>query len=333
MKIDYSPPKVIRNVSSDSSLFAYGTNVLSRNEYGIVILAGGQGTRLGFNEPKSFFPLNALGKTIIQIHLEEICSYEEKYDTTIPVFIMVNPDDASIYRDKLKKSNYKLPKKIYIFKQTQKEVLDLENKEIIQNGNKLLAPAGHGTVFEDLRQLFPMMDELGVKKVLITGLDNILVKLVDIPIIGYSEKNGHKVIVKSLYIEDEDEKMGVFVQMNNKVGVVEYIYKEQIDSLRKTSPGDYRDGNLLWMYMDINTIKSLSTIKPQFHLALKKQPAMNNDILYYKQESFIFDYFGYIDDMKIVRVGREEYAPIKNREGESNPQDAIQHYLKVKKEI
>lgn len=177
-----------------------------------------------------------------------------------------------------------------------------------------------------------------IKYLLITGLDNILMKPIDEVPLGIMIDKGVKSIGKSIKKEDPEEKMGVFCKKNGKVGVIEY--SEISKELAKKKKGNellYADAHLLWNIYRVDDLEKLSMKKVKYHLAYKKCNYMDqngelvvpNKLNAYKFESFIFDFFDILNDMIIYRVDRyKEYAPIKNNVGIDSLESACEKYKK-----
>ena len=177
-----------------------------------------------------------------------------------------------------------------------------------------------------------------IKYLLITGLDNILMKPIDEVPLGIMIDKGVKSIGKSIKKEDPEEKMGVFCKKNGKVGVIEY--SEISKELAKKKKGNellYADAHLLWNIYRVDDLEKISMKKVKYHLAYKNCNYMNkngelvvpNKLNAYKFESFIFDFFDILNDMIIYRVDRyKEYAPIKNNVGIDSLESAREKYKK-----
>ena len=221
----------------------------------------------------------------------------------------------------------------------------LENNNLIVDENRKIkfASNGHGNVFEAMKKngVISELRNRKIKYLLITGLDNILMKPVDVVPLGIMIDKGVKSIGKSIKKENPEEKMGVFCKRNGKVGVVEYseISKELAEK-KNGAELLYADAHLLWNIYRVDDLDQLSMKKVKYHLAYKKCNYLNengelvvpNKANAYKFESFIFDFFDVLNDMIIYRVDRnEEYAPIKNAVGIDSLESAREKYKNVKK--
>lgn len=333
------------NIVNKSKYINIGIEALKRNEYAIVILAGGQGTRLGFNGPKGtykIFPKENI--TFFSLYIEKIKKIEEKYSCRVPLYIMTSKKNNQETENYFEENKY-FNRKEYIRFFIQDELpMFLENKNLIIDENRQIkfASNGHGNVFEAMKKngIISELKKRKIKYLLITGLDNILMKPIDEVPLGIMIDKGVKSIGKSIKKENSEEKMGVFCKKNGKVGVIEY--SEISNELAKKKKGDellYADAHLLWNIYRVADLEELSKKKVRYHLAYKKCNYLNENgelvipdkANAYKFESFIFDFFDLLDDMIIYRVDRDkEYAPIKNKIGIDSLESAREKYKKYK---
>ena len=304
------------------------------NRYAVLLLAGGQGTRLGYDGPKGTYKLDiGDNDTFFSLYIKRIILFEDEYNVVIPVYIM-----TSIYNyDKTKKyfeDNDYFGKKdsIIIFNQDDVPLFDVKERKILIDENKILmASCGHGNVFKAMREnnIFKDLQNRGIKWLLITGIDNILMKPVDFFSLGLIIKRDSSSIGKSICKLTPEEKMGVFCKNNNMIDVMEYSEIDEMISKARDKKGNliYNDAHLLWNIYDVDRARKIANKNVPYHKALKNI-SMNLDIgNVYKLESFIFDYFRYFNDMIILRVNRnEEFAQIKNKSGIDSPETAYKLY-------
>lgn len=340
--IDFIEAKKIENIKKYLNI---GIKTLKNNEYAVVILAGGQGTRLGFNGPKGIFQVFDEDKTtFFSLYVNRIKSYEEKYSCKIPIYIMTSEENNLQTIKYFQENDYFGKKNEISFFSQDKLPMFLKNKNIIIDENKRVkfASNGHGNVFEAMKKnnIISEFKNKGVKYVLITGLDNILMKPVDEIPLGIMIDRGVKSIGKSVKKKEPNEKMGVFCRKNGKVGVMEYseISEKLANERNDENELKYADAHLLWNIYRVDCLEKLSFRAPKYHLAIKKCKYIdeNGNIVIpkepnaYKFESFIFDFFDILDDMIVYRVDRDrEYAPIKNLIGIDSLVSARKKYYKV----
>lgn len=245
-----------------------------------------------------------------------------------------------------KNEYFNYPKeKIRFFEQGELPVLNEEGKLLIdKNGNINEASDGHGGVFISMRKngIIEDMKKKGIKWAFIGPVDNILVKMVDDIFIGLCEEKKVLAGGKSIIKDYPEEKVGVFCKKQGKPSVIEYteISKEMAEKTDNKGNLIYGESHINCNLFNINVIEEISKDKLPYHSAYKKIEYLKEDGQVekpespnaYKFETFIFDAFEQLKDMVILRVKREEeFAPIKNKEGNDSPKTAKKLYEKFYK--
>lgn len=307
-----------------------GLNIIKQNKYAVITMAGGQGTRLGWDGPKGTFKLSN-GKFIFQILAEKFKDFEKKYGTYPYWYVMTSKHNNDETVDFFKQHNYfELDKdKIKFFKQDELPLLTPEGKMIIEDDEIKTASNGNGAIYAALikEKILEDMKLKNIEWLYISGVDNIMVNFIDPIFLGLTINNNMQIASKSVAKAYPEEKVGVFCKKNGKPGIVEYI--ELTEEMRndKNENGDliYGDANIISHLLNINVIHKITEQNLQYHKEIKKG--------LYKFEAFIFDGFKAMDDMLVMRVKREnEFAPIKNKEGVDSPDTALEIYEKARKE-
>jgi len=297
-----------------------GKDILKRGKAAAFLIAGGQGSRLGFEGPKGAFRLESLGKSIFQIHAENML----KLGKNIPWVIMTSPLNNRETIEHFEQNNYfgldksliKFIEQGTVFAMTQSRELIFEN-----NGDLFLAPDGNGGCFRALCASggLKWLEEQDIEIVFLYGVDNILAKPCDPPFIGAfldSKMAAASKVVKKKYPE---EKMGVFAFKNGLPGVIEY--SEISPELAKKLDG----GNILAHLFTMESLKKLEQESLPWHLAVKRVCGIENA---FKFEQLLFDAFPKLGTMYLTGVLREEeFAPIKNASGEDSPESAVEMFL------
>lgn len=316
-----------------------GNNIIKNNRYAVVTMAGGQGTRLGFDGPKGTYILKN-GKSIFEILCDNLKESYNTYGVKIHWYIMTSRENNECTVDFFEKNNYfdYGKENISFFSQNHLPMLDEEGKIILESTSSLkLASDGSGGVFNALNEIINELNINNIEWVYISGIDNILSVLVDPLFIGLTIYNKNKVSSKSILKTDPNEKTGVFCKRNKHPGVLEYT--EITDELRYARKDNnellYCENNILSNLFNIEILNNVISKPLEYHVAHKKCNILDNhgnicevnNPNAYKFESFIFDIFGYVDDLLLLRVKREdEFAPIKNKEGIDSPQTALELY-------
>lgn len=321
-----------------------GKDIISAGEYAVITMAGGQGTRLGHTGPKGTYllHLNSGDKYIFELFAEQLLAAYNKYGVYISWYIMTSEANDKDTREFFNLHNFfGYPEgKIQFFKQGELPITDTEGNLVLEAKDKVFkASDGNGGIFNALSKnnITSTLKINGVKWVLITGIDNILVNLADEMYLGLvassSALNGVKSIEKTL----PEEKVGLFCKRNNKPSIVEYSELDETMRYAKDKDGSllYKEANIVNHLLSIELLEKIQNEKLPIHRAYKGLNYVNKngdfivakDPNLYKYEYFIFDYFNFVDDVVIYRVDRnKEFAPVKNKEGVDSPSTATALY-------
>ncbi len=325
-----------------------GKSIIEEGKYAIVTMAGGQGTRLGYVAPKGTFKIGGgVDKSLFEALSDTIKEAREKYKNSIPWYIMTSRENNNATEKFFEKNDFfGLPyEDVKFFKQGELPMIGIDGKLLLdETGIIKLAADGHGGVFEALDKsgYLEDMKTRGIEWVFISGVDNVLAGLVDPIAVGLSITNGTLATGKSVVKRSPDEKVGVFCKKNNRPYVIEYteITDEMANAKDKNGELLYGESHILTNLFNIKALEEIAKNKLPYHSAFKKAKYMDSEgnIIKpekpnaYKFEAFIFDAFESLEDMSILRVKREdEFAPLKNAEGEDSPNTATQLYINYMK--
>lgn len=340
--ISYVDKDKLENINKYEKI---GEEEIKKGKLAFVTMAGGQGTRLGHKGPKGTFKLVG-NKTLFEIICDTLKISIQKYNVSIPWYIMTSRENHEETVNFFKEKNYLgYPKKdIYFFKQGELPMIG-ENGKLLLNKNGFVKEAadGHGGVFESIKKngILEDMKKRKIEWVFISGVDNPLVKMVDPVFIGLSKEKNVLAAGKSLVKASPSEKVGVFCKRNGIPSVIEYteISKELAEAVDNNGELLFGEAHVIMNMFNIKALERIGDKKLPYHSAYKKAEYKdeNGQIVIpdkpnaYKFESFIFDAFSSLDDMLIMRVKREEeFAPVKNAEGEDSPTTAKKLYLNYK---
>ncbi len=328
---------------------AIGEKAIRNRKLAAVTMAGGQGTRLGHNGPKGTFDIGLEShKSLFELLSDSLKEQGKKYGVIIPWFIMTsreNNDQTIEFFAKHRFFGYEKDKNIFFFKQGELPMLDTEGKILIgEDGLVKEAADGHGGIYEALVKngMTKKMRELGVEWIFIGGVDNCLVKMVDPVLMGIAISKHVTAAGKSVVKANPQEKVGVFCKKNGKPSVVEYteIPKEMAEMTDEKGQLVYGESHILCNLFNIDAVERMGNKPLPYHTAFKKATYIDkngNKVVpdgpnAYKFEAFLFDAFGELDDMAILRVKREEeFAPVKNATGTDSPETARELYRKFYK--
>jgi UDP-N-acetylglucosamine/UDP-N-acetylgalactosamine diphosphorylase len=334
--------------SSANELASYesdGLKAIAENKVAVILLAGGQGTRLGVDYPKGMYSVDLLSrKTLYQLQAERLIKVKQladaKFNATssqtsaasIPWYIMTSEATKESTADFFREHNYfGLDKdSIVLFEQGMLPCLTKEGKIILDEKFKVSkAPDGNGGIYRALAKkgILDDMAKRGVEYVQVYCVDNILVKMADPVFTGFCIQKNANCAAKVVKKTDPEEKVGVICKVNNKFQVVEYSeISEKCRNLREKETDElvFNAGNICNHFFRKDFLDAICTKHERelkHHIAEKKiayvdeqgqrvSPKQVNGI---KLEKFVFDVFPFSDKFVIWEVCRqEEFAPLKN---------------------
>jgi len=323
-----------------------GAEEIKNGKLAVVTMAGGQGTRLGHNGPKGTYILNIKPepKSLFEILCDNLKDAKNKYDVIIPWYIMTSRENNAQTVEFFEKNNYfNYPKdSIKFFVQGELPMIDTNGKVLLtEEGIIKEAADGHGGIFEAMfkNNVVEDMKKRNIEWIFIGPIDNPLAKMVDEVLIGLSKEKGVLEAGKSLVKANPNEKVGVFCKKNGKPSVVEYteITEEMAKKLDENNNLVYGESHINCNMFNIKGLEIIGNQKLPYHSAFKKATYLDEqgNIIKpeepnaYKFESFIFDAFNKLNDMLILRVKRkDEFAPVKNKEGVDSADTAVELYNK-----
>ena len=325
-----------------------GDKLIANGELGVLTVAGGDGTRLGWGGPKGTFPATPLtGKSLFQIFAEQIVFAERKYKTTIPWYIMTSASNANLTKSFLLDNNcFGLDRtNIFVFNQAENPVLDSKGKMLLATKSKIaVSPNGHGGVISALKSSGGLaeMAGRGINYLSYSQIDNPLARIIDPIFLGMhvtSDQSSSEVSSKAICKTNPEEKVGVFCSIDNQIYVVEYSNLTDSQATEKNSDGTLKFslGSIALHMFTCSFLEEIALELPS-HIVNKVVPHVDaNGVLInssapngYKFEKFVFDVLPMAKKPLIVSVDRaEEFAPIKNASGVDSPESS--HALQIKR--
>ncbi len=314
-----------------------GELLLSQGRAAVVVVAGGQGTRLGFDGPKGTFPVGLLsGKSLFQLQVERIRALARRHKTRIPFFIMTSDtNDAATRRFFDEYGNFGLDTDdVFIFCQAMMPAVDFSGKLILDAPGHVFAnPNGHGGVWSGLATsgAIDAMKRRGITDVFHYQVDNPLVDIADPAFLGFHHEAHSQMSSKVTRKRDAEEPVGVTVKRaDGRAAVVEYTTLSKEQSARRAADGSlvFWAGNLCIYWYSVEFAEFAgSKANLAWNLAKKKIPCVDaegrrvepekpNGI---KFETFVFDAMPAAERTFVMELDRaEEFAPVKNATGEDS---------------
>jgi len=327
-----------------------GEDIIKSNSYALVTMSGGQGTRLGFDKPKGEFLLdiNPEPKYLFEILVDKLKEVNEKYNVTIPWYIMTSTENDNEIKHFFEvHENFGYPKESIRFFKQEDLPLITEDKKLLLGKDKLIKEAanGNGGIFNSMYKsgILADMEKRNIKWIFISAIDNVLLKIADITLIGLAVDRKVEIATKSLVRNSPEEKVGAICKSDNKIKVIEYSEMSDEMKNKRNEDGEltFGESHIMCNLFSINALKLLADKQLPYHIAHKKAEYLDSNGCIikpiepniYKFETFIFDSWEHFDNIAILRGKREEdFAPIKNKEGVDSPETAIELYNSYIKE-
>jgi UDP-N-acetylglucosamine/UDP-N-acetylgalactosamine diphosphorylase len=316
-----------------------GRQALAAGQVGAILVAGGQGTRLGFDHPKGMFVIGPVsGRTLFQIHIEKLLATAQRFGVRTPLYLMTSPATHEETIEFLEAHNrFGLPAEdLLVFCQgTMPAVEAATGRVLLEAPDRLaLSPNGHGGMLAAFAASGAMDDaqRRGIKQLFYFQVDNPLVEIAGAEYVGYHILSDAEMTTQVIEKRYPLEKVGNVVDIDGRLMVIEYS-DLPIDIARLTNA----DGALkIWagsIAVHVFDLEFLRRMAGQldsqldefpFHIANKKvahidatgkriEPAKPNAI---KFERFIFDLMPAARNAIVVEVDpAKAFAPLKNASG------------------
>jgi UDP-N-acetylglucosamine pyrophosphorylase len=314
---------------------AMGIQLISEGKTAALTVAGGQGSRLGFDGPKGTYPITPIKqKTLFQYFAESIARINEKYSISLTWYIMTSQLNDIQTKDFFAENNFfGLPESsITFFIQGTMPAIDYNGKLLLKDKAHLaLAPDGHGGTLLALKRSGSLakMEHDGVEYISYFQIDNPLVSIVNPLLIGLHHLEKSEMSAIMLAKTGPYEKLGNFCVSDNRTMIIEYsdIPDELAESVDEKGQLCYIAGSPAIHVISRDFVEKLTAngqLELPWHRADKKIPCLNssgeqidptepNGV---KLESFIFDAMPLAKKTMILEAKREdEFAPTKNKTG------------------
>lgn len=330
-----------------AAMWNAGEALIRAGKVAAFVVAGGQGSRLGYEGPKGCYAAGGVtGKSLFQFFAENLLGAKDRYSVDVPWYIMTSPLNHEATTSFFESNKYFGLNRasVKFFPQGVLPSLDIHSGKVLMSSKSEIAtnPDGHGGSLKALMVSGAIheMKSRGVTHISYFQVDNPSVRVLDPVFLGLHASNkessaemSSKMVTKA----NAEEKVGVFCKARGKVEVIEYsdlpmdLQRERLadNSLR------FLAGSIAIHAIGVDFVERVST-DPKFqlpyHRAEKKIPCIdpgtgnaitptsNNGV---KLERFVFDALAFAKDSIVYETDRvEEFAPIKNATGADSPQSS-----------
>ena len=309
-----------------------GLKAIREGKVGAVLLAGGQGTRLGLDRPKGTLNIGVAKELyLFEQLLRNLMDVTDEAGVYVPLYIMtsnINNADTTAFFEEHDYFGY--PKDyVKFFVQEMVPACDYEGRIYMESDTEVaMSPNGNGGWFSSMVNAGLLSDikERGIEWINVFAVDNCLQRIADPMFVGatiaYGCESGAKVVRKAA----PDERVGVLCTEDGKPSIAEYYeMTEEMATARKEN-GDlkYGFGVILNYLFSEKKLEQIADARMPIHVVEKKIPYMDVDGTFvkpeqpngYKFETLVLDMVHMMDDCIPYEVVRErEFAPIKNLHG------------------
>lgn len=327
------------DMAVEKEALARAVEALRGGQVAALVVAGGQGSRLGFEHPKGMFPIGPVtNKSLFQVHAEKVLALQRRHQAPWPFLIMTSPATHEETLAFFAAHDYfGLPRdEVWFFRQGTMPALDLATGQLLLEspGKLFVSPNGHGGTLTGLAEcgLLDRLVRRGIRTLFYFQVDNPLVRIADPAFLGqhllHQAEVSNKVVVK----ESSTDQLGNFVLVDGRLTIVEY------SDLPATLAGQVDEQGRLRLWagspaihlFDLDFLQRVTQDAGRlpWHVACKKvpyldaagqlvQPAVENAL---KFERFIFDLLPLAQRWTVQAVNRQaEFAPLKNAGGPDSP--------------
>ncbi len=322
-----------------------GVKALMEGKLGIVILSGGQGSRLGYSHAKGMYNIG-INKVlpIFEIHIRQFIKYYEDTNVKLHCFFMTSSSNNDEIVEFFEDNNYFGYDKNYVhfYMQGNNYPLDMSGKLLLSEKDTVCkAPNGNGLWYRDLinSECKDVIEKAGIEWLTVVSVDNVLQKFIDPVFMGAVINSNTVCGAKVVNKVTVDEKIGTICLNNDRPAVIEYFEfsKYLINGESKYSAEAFPYGVTLNYIFNVEALNNIDTSKLPVHVANKKiafvdekgnkiTPTENNVCKY---EYLLTDLIEHMDSCIAFEIDREdEFAPVKNLIGADSVETARQALIK-----
>jgi UDP-N-acetylglucosamine/UDP-N-acetylgalactosamine diphosphorylase len=322
-----------------SRALARGEELLKQGKVAAFLVAGGQGTRLGYDGPKGEFGVTPIHKKpLFQVFAEQLLNQSRKFRKPIPWYVMTSEANDARTREFFGKNNFfGYPKvDVFFFQQGMMPAFHYDGRLVLAEKDSLaLSADGHGGSLRALGKSGALADmrARGVEHLSYYQVDNPLINIIDPLFIGLHDLSGSEMSSKTIPKAGPLEKVGNFCIGDGVLQVIEY--SDLPESLARQTNADgslmFNAGSIAIHALRVSFIERLlagGSLQLPWHRAEKKVPYVDDTGSLVKPEQpnavkleqFVFDAIPLAKNAIVYATDRaEEFSPVKNADGADSP--------------
>ena len=330
-----APKVVVLKGAALKGAVAAGEREMRAGRVAALLVAGGQGSRLGYDGPKGSFPIGPISNApLFYFHARKILARSRRYGKPIPFYVMTSEANNAATVACFEENGYfGLDKKdVFFFTQGMWPGMTKEGKVILDApGHVFMSPDGHGGLLAALKKSGALADmkRRGIKSVFFFQDDNPLVDIASPAFIGFHVLQQSEYSLKLCAKRDPFEKVGMPMQFGKAFRMVEYTEMTDEQCRRLTPRGDlyFKYGSPAIHVFDRGFLEREASKAMPLHLAFKKIPVFDGRKVVkpaepngYKFEKFIFDILPNAKRAAFLAFdSADEFSPVKNADGADSP--------------
>ena len=316
-----------------------GRELLDAGKIGAFLVAGGQGTRLGYDGPKGEFPVTPVReKPLFQVFAEQLLAASRRHGRSIPWYVMtseINDAPTRAFFETHKFFGYPRGDVIF-FAQGMMPAFGTDGRMLLGAKDSLaLSPDGHGGSLRALARSGALADmrRRGVEHLSYFQVDNPIVRIIDPLFLGLHDLYASEMSSKTIPKAGPKEKVGNFCVGDGKLMVIEYSDLPDALAERRDDEGNllFNAGSIAIHVLSVAFVERLNArgkLELPWHRAEKKVPFVDEQGREVKPdqpnavklEQFVFDAIPLAQNAIVYETDRaEEFSPVKNAEGIDSP--------------
>jgi UDP-N-acetylglucosamine/UDP-N-acetylgalactosamine diphosphorylase len=347
-----SPPQAVRLADragrKGDEARKLGAEALAAGKVGVLLVAGGQGSRLGFEHPKGLFSIGPVsGASLLQIHFEKALAAARRYGAAVPIYMMTSPvthDEQVAYLEQ--HNHFGMPAEdVVLFCQGTMPAVDAGSGKLLlaEKDSLFLSPDGHGGTVAALEASGAITDmhRRGIEHLFYLQVDNPLTPICDAEFIGDHLLAESDFSSMACAKQTPQDRLGNFALIDGQLHVIEYSDLPDDVADKRDDSGSlvFWAGSVAIHVFRVAFLEQMLALKDAlpFHIARKKvahlneagdhvEPEKPNAL---KFERFIFDLLPHARNPIVVEYAEQEvFAPVKNAPGaKRDTPEYVQHYL------